>query len=791
MPLNVGELVTLVTVDDDKLKSGLDDAEQHVRDAGREMEQAAERAGQEAGEEAGEAFAEGVEEGADGAGQQLTANMEGARAGVAGAAAAVGAAAAAALVGAMTEAFEQSRIVGRLEAQLGATPAEAKKYGEIAGDMYAEAITQDFQQAADAISATMRSGLLPADATNAQIKSIATKVTDLANTFEFDLGQTANAVGQMIKTGLAKNATEALDAITRGMQEMGPRADDLMDTFNEYSTQFRQLGLTAEDALGIMSQGLKAGARDTDVVADSLKEFVLIAQAGGEDVDAAFSAIGLSGAEMQRVFSKGGPKAREALDKVFDGLRRIKDPAERAEIALALFGTKAEDMQKALTAIDPSDAIKDLGKVGGAAKRMGDALRDNAGARVEAFKRGIQQNVVEFVGGTVIPAMQEFTSFVREEFSEIWQEAGKGAESMPDRILNFMQILGEKLINKLVELAPKAIEGLKEFGKRVAAYIANNPMEILKVAAIAGAIIVAIAALPALVMGALIAAAVSIITGFVDQMISETGEQLEKWWGIFKSFWKAKKNQAGDVLSGLGDAISEWFGGLWRDYVERPVSRTWNSFIGTVKALPGRAVSGLASLGADLAGEAIRGVGRFKNAAVRKFNDTVQWVRGVPGRIVRGMGYLGSLLWDKGVDIALGLLNGIKSMGGWIASQLRSWAASIIPGPIADALGIASPSRVMAREVGRWIPAGIVAGIDQGRGQLESAMRSLVQPPPVPQLRLAGPPGMAGAYGSAFGEAAAGRDGAPLLHIDNWNAAENGTPADNARALAWEAKARG
>nr|MDT0527213.1 phage tail tape measure protein [Streptomyces sp. DSM 41633] len=96
----------------------------------------------------------------------------------------------------------------------------------------------------------MRSGILPPDATNAQIESIAGKVTDLSKTFELDLGQTSNAVGQMLKTGLVKDGTEALDILTAGMQRMGPRADDMADTFNEYSTKFRDLGLSAADAMG-------------------------------------------------------------------------------------------------------------------------------------------------------------------------------------------------------------------------------------------------------------------------------------------------------------------------------------------------------------------------------------------------------------------------------------------------------------------------------------------------------------------------------------------------------------
>ncbi|WP_309145507.1 phage tail tape measure protein [Streptomyces malaysiensis] len=318
-------------------------------------------AGRQAGDGFGDGLTDGTRRGADDAEGEATGMMGRLKLAAVGAGAAVGGA----LMAGIGQAMEQGQITGRLGAHLGATPAVAQRYGKIAGQLYADAVTEDFQGAADAISAVMRAGIAPPDATHAQIKSIATNVSDLATTFELDLGQTANAVGQMIKTGLAKNGTEAVDALTVGLQRMGPRADDIADTFNEYSTIFRQMGISATDATGLLSQGMKAGARDTDVVADALKEFVLITQGGGKDADAAFKKIGLSGKAMQAAFIKGGPEAKAALDKVFDGLRKIKDSADRNAVALTLFATKSEDTQKALMALDPSTATDALGKVGG------------------------------------------------------------------------------------------------------------------------------------------------------------------------------------------------------------------------------------------------------------------------------------------------------------------------------------------------------------------------------------------------------------------------------------------
>lgn len=111
---------------------------------------------------------------------------------------------------------------------------------------------------------------------------------------------------------------------------------------------------------------------------------------------------------------------------------------------------------------------------------------------------------------------------------------------------------------------------------------------------------------------------------------------------------------------------------------------------------------------------AVSALRSFKDSIVSKADEAIAWVRGLPDRIASAVGNLGSLLVSKGKDVVRGLWSGIKSMGAWLRSTLSSWAKDLIPGPIAEALGIASPSKVMARDVGRWIPAGVVKGIEAG-----------------------------------------------------------------------------
>ncbi|WP_267244346.1 phage tail tape measure protein [Streptomyces sp. PR69] len=740
MALKVGELVGYIRLDDGQVRPALTRTEAALHASGRRMASDAERAGQDVGQQlgdgivrgadgrirdargrfidagrmagraGGDALGDGLVQGADqGAGDAVNA-AEGGLSRLQMVAAGVGVAAGAALMAGMAQHLEQEQITGRLGAQLGKTPAEAKRYGKIAGELYADAITQDFQGAADAISATMRSGLVPADATNEQIKSIATNVSDLASTFELDLGQAANAIGQTMKAGLAPDAKTALDVITCGLTVMGPRADDIADTFNEYSTIFRQLGISAADATGIMAQGMAAGARDTDVVADSLKELVLITQDGGEEVDKAFKKIHLSGKDMQKAMTEGGPASKKALDQIFDGLRKIKDPADRSALALTLFGTKSEDMQKALFAIDPSTAVDALGKTAGAADKAGTALRDNAGARVEQFKRSLEQGMVNFIGTQVIPALARF---------------GQWAQRNSETLKLLAVVIGGALIPVLVLLAVNATVAAVRV---VAAWVMSGAAALQSAGTqvAAGARVAAtwvLMGVQSLVHAARMAAAWVLAMGPVAWVIAA-------------------------IVALAAIIVLNW------DKITRATGKAWDWVWGKIQGV-GKAILGFI-LGMPLVRYFLQHWDRIRSGTASKVLSFISWVRGLPGRILRAIGSLRSLLYNKGRDLIVGLWNGIRGMGGWLKSKLLSFARSKIPGPIARALGIASPSKLMRDKIGRFIPAGIVDGIERGAPALDRTMAGLVQPPTV------GGMGMGTAGGS---RRAMGRGGRTVLEL--------------------------
>lgn len=318
----------------------------------------------------------------------------------------------AALIAGFMQGMQVEQVTDKMNAQLGATGQHAADLGQIAGDLWANNFGEGPEDAANALRATLSSGIIDPKATNAQIESITGNVMTLAQTFDLDLGGATNAVSQMMRTGLAKNAEEALDVITRGFQTGADKGGDFLDTLNEYGTQFRKLGLDGATATGLISQGLRAGARDSDVVADALKEFSIRAVDGSKLTAQGFKDVGLNAGKMATAIGKGGTSARDALGLTLEKLRAIPDPVKRSQAAVALFGTQAEDLGDALYALDTKKAVGELGNVGGAATRMGQELNDNAGAKIETFKRQAQQQFTELAGSIITFAQQNQTWLV-------------------------------------------------------------------------------------------------------------------------------------------------------------------------------------------------------------------------------------------------------------------------------------------------------------------------------------------------------------------------------------------
>ncbi|MEU5130033.1 phage tail tape measure protein [Streptomyces mobaraensis] len=750
MALRVGELLATLTVDASGLVAGLRRAEGNLRSSGTQMAGDADHSGQQAGQRLGDGVADGARSGGERAAGLLRAGL--AKVGAAAAGIGIGAA----LMGGIGKALEQGKVEGKLRAQMGSSGPMAADYGKAAGVLYSKAIVDSVEDGAAVLKGIAQQGLLPPDATQSQIQEMGRRVADTAAVMGEDVGAVSRAVGTMLKSGIAKNAAEAMDILVRGTQVGANAAEDLLDTYSEYPTIFRQLGLDAQTSMGLMSQGLKGGARDADVVADALKEFTLQAQGMSDKTKTAYADLGLSGEKMQAVFQKGGPAAGKAFSEVITKLRAVKDPAKKSEIAIGLFGTKFEDMQQAIYSLDPAHAVDALGQVKGSTDKAGDAMRDNASTKVEAFKRALEQKIVGFIGTQVIPAAESLAKWIGEGgIGRAFQGAGRFISEHSTSLTIAASVITLVMLPSLVALATQAgittVAVVTGWATQSAAgvvaagrFIATNVMILggwLAQGAAAGAAALrvvaawAIMGAQSLIQAARMAAAWVIAMGPVgwitaavlglvalvianwDAIKSGTAAAWDWTWGKIKAIGLAIWNFFLNWTI-VGNVIKHW------DDIRAGTARIWSATVEWVRAIPGR-IAGF-FLNWEITATIARHWSNAKQATISKALEIVAWVRDLPGRIRDGLGSLNNLLSDKGRDAVRGLWVGIKSMASWIKDKVTGWARDVIPGPIAKVLKIHSPSRVTA-ELGKFAGQGLITGLTGTASQVESTSKKLAE----------------------------------------------------------------
>lgn len=376
--------------------------------AGKELGQGVERGAREA-----EAAVERVGDAADDAANQ-TSDAFG---GLAGKMPVVGAAIGGALTAAITASIERGRIQARLEGSL--DPAVAGRAGEAAGAVYADGFGENLDEVAVAMEALFQQGIVGADDAMADIREIGRQAIQTATVTGERVQDIAKAVSQMVRTGMARDAKQGFDLIVRAQQLGLNKSEDLIDTMEEYGTQFRKLGVEGPQAMGLISQGLQAGARDADTVADALKEFALRAVDGSALTAQSFEALGINARDAMAAIGQGGKPASAALNDVLIKLRQVEDPVKRAQIAVGLFGTKAEDLGDALFAMDLSGATQDFNDFEDAAKKAAEAMDTAPGEKFGEMWRGVEERMAG-VGDAIAEAFE-----LPEEFQQAQAEHEK------------------------------------------------------------------------------------------------------------------------------------------------------------------------------------------------------------------------------------------------------------------------------------------------------------------------------------------------------------------------------
>lgn len=129
-----------------------------------------------------------------------------------------------------------------------------------------------------------------------------------------------------------------------------------------------------------------------------------------------------------------------------------------------------------------------------------------------------------------------------------------------------------------------------------------------------------------------------------------------------------------------------------------------------IESLPKLLESGFRLIG-QLAAGLIKAVPQVISAIVTMIRDMVNEFRNFDWKSI-------------GDNIISGIVNGLKAGISYIVNAAKEVAQSALDGA-KNLLGIASPSKVMRDEVGKWIPAGIAVGIEANMDAVPAAMDEL------------------------------------------------------------------
>lgn len=204
--------------------------------------------------------------------------------------------------------------------------------------------------------------------------------------------------------------------------------------------------------------------------------------------------------------------------------------------------------------------------------------------------------------------------------------------------------------------------------------------------------------------------------------------------GTLFKFLMELPGKISSFVSSIPGIISNAFSTAWSAALSATING-WNSVMAWFSRTAGQVWSFLSSIPSIVGNAFVSAWNTAKSATINGFNTVVGWIKGLPSTIKSIASGAGNWLYDAGRNVLQGLVNGAQSMVQSAINQITRALRNIVDGA-KKALGIGSPSRVFAMEIGRWIPPGIQMGIDAKLPDLQRFLDVKL-----PQVAVAGAPG--------------------------------------------------
>ena len=242
------------------------------------------------------------------------------------------------------------------------------------------------------------------DINDADLENITEKAIALRDLFGYDVSESIRAV-KALMDNFNITADESFNLIAEGKKQGLDFSNELLDNVNEYSVQFKKLGLSAEDMFNIFKVGSENGAFNLDKIGDAVKEFSIRAIDGSNTTVDGFKRIGLNADEMAKKFANGGDVAKQAFIEVVNRLGSMDDKVSQSIAGVDLFGTMWEDLgPTVISSFSKMDA--GISKSSNSMQDSIDELYDTTKKKAETQLKRLQSLGADF-GEEMLPVLEK------------------------------------------------------------------------------------------------------------------------------------------------------------------------------------------------------------------------------------------------------------------------------------------------------------------------------------------------------------------------------------------------
>lgn len=553
-------------------------------------------------------------------------------------------------------------------------------------------------------------------------------------------GAAAGAVGGLVSSGIGM-AVDAIGDLTGDIIEASDSADKFKSTLNfagldtgtidaltaSTQTYADQTVYSISDIRNVTAQLAANGVQGFDKLAEAAGN--LNAVAGGNAQT--FSSVGMvltqtAGAgklttenwnQLADAIPGASGKLQEAMLKNGAYTGNFRDAMEKGEIS-------AEEFNQAIMDLGMTDAAKEaatststiegaMGNLEASVVGVGTTILDQfkgpLTSGISMLAQGISGLSGVFTGlvQTIGPILSQIGTTFQTSFQPV-------VEIVQSQLLPALQPLMSALQNLGSAIMPIIMTAIQTIAPVLSTLVSNIGQTMSVIATAVTPVINNIASLIQAVLPA-IQSAFQIWGTYIQGVINAV-------FPFIQTVVTSVMNVVNAIISTVLAAINGDWSGVWEG-IQNIVSSVWNGIqsivSGAINAVSGvissvlSGISGIfSSVWNGIKGAVSSAWSGITSVVSSGVSSMMNFITSIPSRIMGVFSGAGSWLLSAGKNIIQGLINGIKNAIGGAISAVKDAVGGIIDGA-KSLLGIASPSKVFDREIGRMIPAGLGRGVSE------------------------------------------------------------------------------